>query len=186
MTAVLRVIPQPLREAHRPQRVIERSLVVYRRGWLLIVSGLLEPLFYLFSIRVGAGKLIGDFQVGNRTVGYSTFVAPALLAAAAMNGAVTDSTINVFHKLRYAKTYDAMLATPLTPGDIAIGEIGWALLRGVLSGSRSPVSAWRRRPTCARGPTSSSCSSRPCRCSCFREASSLWRATHQRWAGSCA
>ena len=55
-----------------------------------------------------------------------------LLAASAMNGAVYDSTMNVFFKLKFAKTYDAMLATPLGPGDIAIGEITWAQLRGTL------------------------------------------------------
>ena len=107
-------------------------MVVYRRGWVMIVSGFFEPLFYLLSIRVGAGKLVGDLEVGGRLVDYATFVAPALLAASAMNGAVIDSTINVFHKLRYAKTYDAVLATPMTPGDIALGEIAWALIRGVI------------------------------------------------------
>jgi len=49
-----------------------------------------------------------------------------------MNGAVFDSTFNVFFKLKYARLYDAMLATPLGPVDIALGEIGWALIRGGL------------------------------------------------------
>jgi lipooligosaccharide transport system permease protein len=112
--------------------MVERSMVVYRRGWVMIVSGFFEPLFYLLSIRVGAGRLVGDLDVGGRVVDYATFVAPALLAASAMNGAVIDSTFNVFHKLRYAKTYDAVLATPMTPGDVVVGEIAWALLRGVI------------------------------------------------------
>ena len=63
---------------------------------------------------------------------YAHFVAPALLAVSAMNGAVFDSTFNVFFKLKYAKIYDAMLATPLRVGDIALGEIVWAQLRGVM------------------------------------------------------
>ena len=50
----------------------------------------------------------------------------------AMNGAIYDSTINVFFKLKLRQDYDAMLATPLGPGDIALGEITWALLRGTL------------------------------------------------------
>ena len=49
-----------------------------------------------------------------------------------MNGAIYDSTFNIFFKLRYAKTYDAMLSTPLGVGDVAIGEITWALIRGTL------------------------------------------------------
>ncbi len=127
-----RVAPWFTFGADRSLRLVYRNLKAARRYWLVMVSGFFEPLFYLLSIRVGAGKLVGDLEVGGRLVDYATFVAPALLAASAMNGAVTDSTINVFHKLRYAKTYDAVLATPMTPGDIALGEIAWALLRGVI------------------------------------------------------
>ena len=65
-----------------------------------------------------------------RTVGYVEFVAPAMLATSAMNGALFDATYNIFFKMKYAKLYDAMLATPLTPRDVARGEITWALLRG--------------------------------------------------------
>jgi lipooligosaccharide transport system permease protein len=49
-----------------------------------------------------------------------------------MNGAIYDSTFNVFFKLKYAKTYDAILATPVGVGDVAVGEIAWALIRGAL------------------------------------------------------
>ena len=59
-------------------------------------------------------------------------MAPALLATASMNGAIAESTFNVFFKLNYAKTYDAVLATPLGPGDVALGEIGWAVIRSTL------------------------------------------------------
>jgi len=47
-----------------------------------------------------------------------------------MNGAIFDSTYNVFFKLKYAKLYDAILATPLGPHDVARGEVTCALLRG--------------------------------------------------------
>ena len=65
-----------------------------------------------------------------REVSYVAFVAPAMLASAAMNGALFDSTYNIFFRLKYNKLYDAMLATPIGPNDIARGEITWALLRG--------------------------------------------------------
>ena len=68
---------------------------------------------------------------------YRTFVAPALLASSSMNGAVYDATLNVFYKLKYAKIYDAILATPLGVDDVARGEITWALLRGCSTRSRS-------------------------------------------------
>ena len=60
------------------------------------------------------------------------FVAPALLATASMNGAISESTFNVFFRLNYQKTYDAVLATPLGAGDVALGEIGWAVIRATL------------------------------------------------------
>jgi lipooligosaccharide transport system permease protein len=52
-----------------------------------------------------------------------------------MNGAVFDSTFNVFFRLKYNKLYDAALATPMRSGDIALGEVSWALIRGGLYGS---------------------------------------------------
>ena len=83
-------------------------------------------MFYLFAIGVGVGQLVGDISVGGTVVTYRQFVAPASLAASAMNGAVYESTMNIFFKLKWEKTYDAILATPLGPGDIALGEIGWS------------------------------------------------------------
>jgi lipooligosaccharide transport system permease protein len=113
--------------------LVERNARAYRHLWILLITGVLEPLFYLLSIRVGLGALVGPVTgPGGRPVGYPEFVAPALLATSSMNGAVYDSTFNVFHKLKYAKVYDAALATPLGPGDIAMGEITWALSRGLL------------------------------------------------------
>ena len=115
----------------RHWRVVERNFLVYRRGWVVFVSGMLEPIFYLLSIGIGVGGLVGHFTLGDGArVGYVEFVAPAMLAASAMNGALFDATYNIFFKMKYAKLYDAMLATPLRPGDVARGEVTWALLRG--------------------------------------------------------
>jgi lipooligosaccharide transport system permease protein len=129
-TIALRVFPPMLRDVRRPQRMVERNVTVYRRQWLILLSGFFEPLFYLLSMRVGLGDLIGAVTVGGQEVPYDQFVAPALMAASAMNGAVYDSTMNVFHKLKWARIYDAALATPMSAGDVAIGEITWALIRG--------------------------------------------------------
>jgi lipooligosaccharide transport system permease protein len=52
-----------------------------------------------------------------------------MLASSAMNGAMYDAVFNLFFKLKYNKLYDAVLATPVTPVDVAAGEIGWALMR---------------------------------------------------------
>jgi lipooligosaccharide transport system permease protein len=74
---------------------------------------------------------VGSFHLANGAViSYTDFVAPAMLAASAMNGALFDSTYGLFFRMKYAKLYDVVLATPLRPWDVATGEISWALLRG--------------------------------------------------------
>jgi lipooligosaccharide transport system permease protein len=76
-------------------------------------------------------KLVGDVTgPDGRPMSYQVFLAPAMLAASAMNGAVLDSTYNLHHKLRHAKVFDAIRATPLGPRDIALGEIASAMFRG--------------------------------------------------------
>lgn len=106
--------------------LVERNLLVYRRLWLNLVTGIFEPVFYLMSIGVGLGKLTGPID----GVPYAHFVAPGFLAISAMSGAVFDATFGVFFKIKYLKVYDAMLATPLRVGDIALGDILWAQLQG--------------------------------------------------------
>lgn len=128
MTTLTRVLPMMPMGGRRAGRLVERNLWVYRRGWLVIFSGFFEPLFYLVGIGFGLGRLIGDVE----GLSYAAFVAPALLATAAMNGAIYESTFNMFFKLKYAKTYDAILATPLGVADVALGEVAWALMRGTL------------------------------------------------------
>ena len=129
MSDLLRIAPSTF-SFRRPARMIERHTVAYRRQWMLIVSGFFEPLFYLLSMRAGLGSLVGTVSMGGRQVPYDVFVAPALMASSAMNGAVYDSTGNVMHRLKYARIYDAALATPMSPAELAVGEIGWALIRG--------------------------------------------------------
>ncbi len=132
-TLVARVLPPVGLGGRRARHVLERNLRVYRHAWAIIFSGFFEPLFYLFAMGVGLGDLVGEVTgPGGTAVSYTEFIAPALLASSAMNGATFESTMNIFWKLKYGKIYDGMLATPLQPGDIAIGEIGWSLMRGAL------------------------------------------------------
>jgi len=110
--------------------VVERNLRASRRFWPVLLSGSVEPLFYLFGVGIGIGELVGDVGRVGAAVPYAAFVAPALLATSAMNGAMQECS-NVFFKLRYARTYTAMLATPLGPADVLVGEIAWSQLRGM-------------------------------------------------------
>ncbi|MFN8081352.1 MAG: ABC transporter permease [Kineosporiaceae bacterium] len=132
---MLALVMRPaLRRAFDPglaARVVERNVLAYRRMWVAFATGFAEPVLYLFSLGLGVGALVHSVTLdGGTRVPYATFVAPALLASSAMNGAVFDSTYNVFFKLKYAKTYHAMLATPIGVRDVALGEIAWSLIRG--------------------------------------------------------
>ena len=132
MTA-LRITPLMAIGGQRWLRIIERNLLVYKHGWLVLFSGFFEPLFYLLSIGFGLGRLVGDVPgPGGQPIPYALFVAPALLAASAMNGAITESTFNFFFKLNYDKTFASILTTPMAPADISLGELAWALIRGAL------------------------------------------------------
>ena len=116
--------------------LVERNIRVYRNGWLVLLSGIFEPVFYLLSIGVGVAQLVGDVELpGGELVSYTVFIAPGMLAASAMNGATYDAVFNLFFKLKYNKLYDAVLATPVTPVDVAVGEIGWALMRSAFYSS---------------------------------------------------
>ena len=118
--------------SRRSLRVLERNAMVYRSQWLMLLSGFFEPLFYLLSIGIGLNHLVGPIQVHGRFVSYATFVAPGMLATSAMNGAVIDTIFNTFFRLKISHSYDAILSTPLEVTDVALGEVLWALARGVI------------------------------------------------------
>jgi lipooligosaccharide transport system permease protein len=141
MTAVASVTDVSVRRggvralwAGNPGAVVQRGLIAARSSsWAVVLSGFFEPVFYLASMGIGLGALIGTVQTSQGVeVEYAAFIAPALLAVSAMNGAIYDSTWNVFFKLNYGKLYEGMLSTSLGPLDVALGEILYALLRGLL------------------------------------------------------
>jgi lipooligosaccharide transport system permease protein len=139
---IARVLPLPA-GAGMARILVERNIMSFRHGWIALVTGFAEPVFYLFSLGVGLGGLVRFVTTdGGQSVPYAHFVAPALLAASAMNGAVFDSTFNVFFKLKFARLYDSVLATPMGPRDVAVGEISWSLMRGGLYAAAFLVVAW--------------------------------------------
>jgi lipooligosaccharide transport system permease protein len=133
MTLGLRILPPIALGSRRSLHLIERNIYVYRNTWIVIFSGFFEPLFFLLAIGFGLGQFVGTVPgPGGQPMTYQEFVAPALLATAAMNGAVSESTFNFFFKLNYNKTFESILSTPLSAADVAMGELGWALIRGGL------------------------------------------------------
>jgi lipooligosaccharide transport system permease protein len=119
-----------LRLPRRASHVIERNLMAYKHQWLIIVSGFVEPVLYLMGIGFGIGSLVPNISIGGHTLSYAMFAAPALMASAAMNGAIVETTFNLFFKVRYAKTFEAVIATPLEVEDAVLGEVIWAVARG--------------------------------------------------------
>ncbi|TPW77296.1 ABC transporter [Schumannella soli] len=123
--------------AGNARSVVVRGLVATRStNWIVVLTGVVEPVFYLLSLGVGLGGYVtGVTDPAGHPISYAAFIAPALLAVSAMNGAVYDSTWNVFFKMHFGKLYQGMLATSLGPLDIALGEILLALLRGGVYGT---------------------------------------------------
>jgi lipooligosaccharide transport system permease protein len=135
VTAVIaaKLASVPTTPTSRVGAVINRNVGALRSGpsyWLVLFSGFFEPVLYLFAMGVGVGALIPSLTVGGHTMSYAQFVAPAMLAVSAMSGALAETTFNFFFKFKYVKTYDAMLATPIRPMEIAVGELLWAIMRG--------------------------------------------------------
>ena len=123
--------------AGRPHTVVLRAMYALKTSaWFIVITGFFEPVFYLLSFGLGLGALVGAVSgPKGLPVSYAAFLAPALLATSAMNGAVYDSTWNVFFKMRFGHLYEGMIATSLGPLDIALGEIIYALLRGLVYAS---------------------------------------------------
>ena len=105
-------------------RTWNRNLVVYRRIWLVnFLVPLFEPLLYLAAFGVGLSALIGKVSYHGTELSYIEFIAPALLAITIMYNAFFENTYASFVRMYYQKTFDAMMATPLSLEDIIAGEI---------------------------------------------------------------
>jgi lipooligosaccharide transport system permease protein len=128
------LLPTPGRLAEVSQRatmVAERNVVSLRAGtWIALLSGFCEPFLYLLSIGVGLGPLIGDVPLpGGRTTSYPAFLAPAMMASYAMSSALAETAFAFFGRMRFLRLYDSILATPVRPFEIALGELAWATVR---------------------------------------------------------
>jgi lipooligosaccharide transport system permease protein len=111
--------------------VWRRNLALYRRTWKLnLLPNFFEPLLYLVSVGVGVGAYISE--MGGTS--YVAFLAPGLVAVAAMNGASFEVTYNAFVRMNFEKTYESMLTTPIQPEDVLAGEVLWAVTRALVYG----------------------------------------------------
>jgi lipooligosaccharide transport system permease protein len=120
---------------HRAVRLFQRNLLAYKHFWIAFVSGFFEPLFYLVAVGFGVGQFIETVPYGHAHLEYAVFLAPGLLAASTLNGAIFDGFFSPFFKLNWMKTYEGIMTTPVGIPDIAVGEILWALMRGTIYGT---------------------------------------------------
>jgi lipooligosaccharide transport system permease protein len=111
--------------------VWRRNATMYARTWkFTILPNFFEPVFYLAAIGIGVGAYVGQMA----GTSYVEFLAPGLVCVAAMNGASFEVTYNLFVRMNFEKTYDAMLTTPLQTDDVLAGEILWAMTRVCIYG----------------------------------------------------
>jgi lipooligosaccharide transport system permease protein len=110
-------------------------LTDYRRTWRgSIYSSVLNPLLYLGAMGLGLGTLVDKHgRAGLGGVSYLVFLTPGLLAAAAMQTGVGESTYPVFGSVKWNKTYQAAVSSPLRPSDVFHGHLLFVTLRLVMN-----------------------------------------------------
>ncbi len=107
--------------------VWKRNLLVYKRIWKVnFLVPLLEPAFYILAFSIGFRRLVNEVAYAGLDLTYTEFIAPALLATAVMWNAFFETTYASFVRMYYQKTFDAMLATPLSLEEVIFAEIFWS------------------------------------------------------------
>ncbi len=111
-------------------RMWQRNWTIFRKiFWLAIAPTFIEPFIYLLSLGIGLGLFVRQIE----GMSYLQFLAPGLMASTVMFGASFETTYDSFVRMKYEKTYDAVLATPLSIEDVIGGEILWGATRGFLN-----------------------------------------------------
>jgi lipooligosaccharide transport system permease protein len=112
-------------------KVLEHRFVQYKRTFRSSVfTSFLTPLLFLTAMGVGLGGYVdrsGGAALGGLT--YLQFLAPGLLAATVMQSAAFEATFPIIGGLNWQRTFHAMYATPLSPQDIALGNLVWMAIR---------------------------------------------------------
>jgi lipooligosaccharide transport system permease protein len=120
--------------AHPTLRSVEREARVFRRLWRgSVFSSFLSPLLFLAAMGVGLGTLIDQHSGGAGGVDYVAFVTPGLLAATAVMVAAGESLWPILGGIKWQRTMQAMVATPIGPNDVYRGHVIWAGMRTVIS-----------------------------------------------------
>jgi len=112
--------------------VWRRNAKVFSKLWKgALLPTFLDPLFYLIALGFGLGTYIASLD----GVPYRDFLAPGLIASAALWAASFETTYNVYMRMNEDRLYDAVLATPVEVQDLAAGDIIWGATRAMVYGS---------------------------------------------------
>jgi lipooligosaccharide transport system permease protein len=89
-----------------------------------------EPILYLFAFGFGLGGLVQNIE---GVSSYVSFLAPALVAIAVMTGSFFECTYSSFVRMYFQKTFDAIIATPVSVEEVIAGEIVWGATRATIN-----------------------------------------------------
>jgi lipooligosaccharide transport system permease protein len=95
----------------------------------------LEPILYLVAMGFGFGVMIGTVDYKGETISYAKFLAPGLVAISIMYGAFFECTYGSFVRMHYQKTFDAMIATPLSIEEVITAEMLWGATKSFINGT---------------------------------------------------
>ena len=113
-------------------RVWQRNRDIFFRLWHSEAPGAVaEPIIILLAMGLGLGAYVGMVD-GQK---YIEFIAPGIIAAYAMFSASFECTYGSFIRMEFQKTYDAIIATPLSVEDVIAGEIFWGATRSLMTGT---------------------------------------------------
>jgi len=128
------IFPRLDRFSFRFFRVWQRNFAVYRKTWkIAFLPPLFEPLLYILAFSLGLAVMVGEVGYAGQQLGYTEFIAPALVSVAVMYNAFFETTYNSFVRMTWQKTYDGMVATPLNFEEVILGEIAWAATKAVIA-----------------------------------------------------
>ncbi len=117
---------------------IKRAFRVWQRQWTVYTKlykssfalNFAEPVLYLIAMGIGLGAFVSDIH-GQP---YIEFIAPGIIASSSMFAAVYECTYGTYVRMEYQKTFDAILATPVSIDDLVAGELFWAATKSVIYG----------------------------------------------------
>ncbi len=121
-------------------QLTRRTFKVWRRNWDVFMKTykvnffppLLEPIFYLLALGTGLGAITQISEIPG-VKSYIQFIAPALIAVAMMYGSFFECTYGSFVRMYYQKTFDGIIATPVSVEEVIAGELLWGATRSLIN-----------------------------------------------------